>query len=80
MTETLLQKLEEKMMLVLTEVESSREQLKKLLQENATLRFEKESYTQKLQGLVSLLETMNLVDTTIQNTNATLGKPMLVQG
>lgn len=80
MTENLLQKLEERMMMVLSEVEVLRKEVQHLHQENSTLRFEKESNTQKLQGLVSLLDSMNLVDSSMQNAGVPIGKPVLVQG
>jgi regulator of replication initiation timing len=80
MTETLFQKLEEKMMIILSEVETLRKEIQELHQENAALKFEKENNTHKLQSLISLLDTMNLVDTSLQNTNVQIGKPMLVQG
>lgn len=80
MTETLFQKLEEKMMMVLSEVEVLRKEVQRLSQENTTLKYEKDNNTQKLQGLVSLLDTMNLVDTSMQNAGIPIGKPVLVQG
>jgi regulator of replication initiation timing len=80
MTETLFQKLEEKMMIVLSEVELLRKEIQRLTQENTALKFEKDNNTQKLQGLVSLLDTMNLVDNTMQNAGVSLGHPVLVQG
>lgn len=52
MTESLLMKLEEKAMTLLSELETLRK-------ENATLRAEKEKNSQKLAGLVSLLDTLS---------------------
>ncbi len=55
MTESLLMKLEEKAMTLLSELETLR-------RENATLRAEKEKNSQKLAGLVSLLDTLSSLD------------------
>lgn len=60
MTENLLQKLEEKTMALLAELEKLRTENKKLKQENSSLKTEKESSTEKIQSLVSLLETESL--------------------
>jgi regulator of replication initiation timing len=79
MSETLLQKLEEKMMMVLSEVEISRKEITRLQQENTALKAERENNSQKLHGLISLLDTMNLVDNAMQNVGAPVGKPVLVQ-
>jgi regulator of replication initiation timing len=79
MSETLLQKLEEKMMMVLAEVEVSRSEISRLSQENAVLKAERENNSQKLHGLISLLDTMNLVDNAMQNVGVPIGKPVLVQ-
>ncbi len=57
MTENLLQKLEEKTMTILAELEKLRGEVKNLKQENASLRTEKETSSRKLNDLVSLLES-----------------------
>lgn len=57
MTETLLQKLEEKTMNMLAELEKLRGDVKQLKHENSSLRAEKENSGKKLQDLVSLLES-----------------------
>ena len=62
LTENLLYKLEEKMMLLLSDAEGMRQQIQRLQQENASLRQEKENHTRKLQDLVSLLDSVNPVD------------------
>lgn len=80
MTETLLQKIEEKMMMLLSEVEVLRKETLRLNQENNALKFEKENHSQKLQGLVSLLDSMNLVDTQSQKSGILVGEPVLMQG
>jgi regulator of replication initiation timing len=65
MTENLLQKLEEKMMVLLSEIEDSRQEIKKLKEENGMLRIEveqraiqKSSHEKKLQDILSLLESV----------------------
>jgi len=62
MTESLLQKLEEKTMNVLTELEKLRGEMKQLKQENFTLRSEKENNTRKLQDLMALLDSTSFSD------------------
>jgi len=58
MTENLLQKLEERTMSILSELETLRGEVKSLRQENFSLRNEKENNGRKLQDLLSLLETV----------------------
>lgn len=58
LTENLLYKLEEKMMMLLSDAESMRQQIHRLQQENAALRQEKDGHTRKLQDLVSLLDSV----------------------
>lgn len=74
MTENLLQKLEEKMMGLLTEVESLRQEVKHLNDENAALKTEKEqhiisvsNHEKKLRDLLSLLDAINVPEP--QNTS-----------
>ena len=62
MTENLLQKLEEKTMNILTELERVRGELKQLKHENLSLRSEKENSTRKLQDLMSLLDATAFSD------------------
>lgn len=57
MTENLLQKLEEKMLTLLSELENVRSELNRVKQENSYLRVEQANYSKKLQGLISLLES-----------------------
>lgn len=57
MTDTLIQTLEEKVMLLLTELEDLRFEVQQLKQENNQFKTEKAHYTQKLQGLISLLDS-----------------------
>ncbi|OGT60136.1 MAG: hypothetical protein A3E85_03540 [Gammaproteobacteria bacterium RIFCSPHIGHO2_12_FULL_45_12] len=56
MTENLLQKLEEKMMMLLSEVETLRKDLRMVLEVNASLKAERETHAKKLQDLLSLLD------------------------
>lgn len=70
LTENLLYKLEEKMMLLLTDSEGLRQQITRLQQENAALRQEKESHTRKLQDLINLLDSVNPVEQPVQVNNA----------
>ena len=58
MTDTL-QKLEEKIILLLTELEDLRFDVESLAQENDNLKAEKTKYTQKLQSLITLLDTVD---------------------
>lgn len=59
MTDNFLQKLEEKVMILLTELEDLRFEVQQLKQENSNLKVDKLNYTQKLQGLISLLDSVN---------------------
>lgn len=80
LTENLLYKLEEKMMLLLTDSEGLRQQITRLQQENAALRQEKENHTRKLQDLLNLLDSVNPTDQQMQvNTAyaASTVKPLL---
>lgn len=69
MTENLLQKLEEKMMMLLTEVEGLRTEVQHLNHENSSLRLERESNTKKLQDLISLLDSVNVVSNMMSETS-----------
>ena len=62
MTDILLQKVEEKVMVLLSELESSRKEISQLKQEVTNLRSEKNNNTSKLQGLVSLLDVLDFSD------------------
>jgi regulator of replication initiation timing len=74
MTENLLQKLEEKMMMLLSEVEELRVEVKHLNHENSVLRMEREKYLvdksnheRKLQDLISLFDAVKIVEATVMN-------------
>jgi len=83
MTEMLLQKLEEKMMLLLSEVEDLRKEVIYLRQDGSHLRAEKENHSKKLSDLLGLLDAVNLVDQAAANVNAlahpTAIKPVSLQ-
>ena len=79
MTENLLLKLEEKTMILLSEVEDLRKQVQFISQENTALKMEKESNSRKLQDLIGLLDTVQVSDSA-GFAGAQVAKPMLVQG
>ncbi len=60
MTESLFQKLEEKVVTMISEVEQLRKELVRVSQENTALLAEKANQAQKLQGLVALIETLDV--------------------
>lgn len=62
MTDNFLQKLEEKVMILLTELEAVRKELQQLRHENANLKADKASHAKKLQGLVALLDSLESDD------------------
>ena len=76
MSDNLFQKLEEKMMVLLSEVEDLRKEVQFLKQENAAMKYEKENQMRKLQDLVSLLDTVALPEQILPP----IAKPVLVQG
>lgn len=87
MTENLLEKLEEKMMVMLTEVETLRQVVQQLQTENATLKTEKEKHVQdltnhekKLKDLLGLLDAINVSEanapTQISPTSLAVLKPI----
>lgn len=59
MTDNLLQKLEEKMMTLLAELENFRKETNRLKQENHNLKTEYSNHIKKLQNLVSLLDSID---------------------
>ena len=60
MTNNLLQTVEEKVMMVLAEVESLRQEVMMLRQENLVLKTEQNNGVKRLQGLVSLLDVLDV--------------------
>jgi len=65
MTETLLQKLEEKTMNLLSELEKLRNELKQVKHENFALRSEKDNNTRKLQDLMALLDATSATESLV---------------
>lgn len=59
MTENLLQKIEDRMSAVLTELDTLRREVYQLKQENFSLKSEKANYTEKLQELLSLFDILD---------------------
>lgn len=59
MTEYLLEKLEEKVISILSELETSRNELEQLKQENASLKVSKANSVKKLENIVSLLNALD---------------------
>lgn len=80
MTENLLQKLEERMMMLLAEVEDSRRDIQRLTHENSLLKIERENHAKKLTDLISLLDTVNAADNMMASVMVHNMKPVLVQG
>jgi regulator of replication initiation timing len=64
MNDNLLLKLEEKVMVLLTELEVLRKETGILKQENAHLKNEKGNFISKMQGLVSLLDSLDVNEQT----------------
>ncbi len=66
MTDNLLQKLEERMMTLLAELENLRKESSRLKQENQTLKTEHSDYIKKLQNLVSLLDSLDAIPASVK--------------
>jgi regulator of replication initiation timing len=64
MTENLLQKLEEKIVTLLSELEKLQQQISQLKNENHSLKSEKVHSQQKLQTIVTLLDSFGLKELT----------------
>ena len=80
MAENLLQKLEEKMMVLLAELEDLRKESQLLRQENSSLKAQQEIIEKKLEGIVSLLDTVSITDNATQNqTYVAAVKPVLME-
>ena len=80
MTETLLHKLEEKMMIVLSEVETLRKEIKRLHEENAMFRHERDNNTSKLEGLVALFDTLGSTEPVMLRPSLAISEPVVAQG
>lgn len=61
MTENLFLKVEEKVMTLVTELEDLRKEMNRVRQENLQLKADKTNHGQKLQGLISLLEAIDVI-------------------
>lgn len=71
MTENLLQKLEEKVTALLVELETLRKEVGMVKHENQALKAEYQNSSKKLQGLISLLDTMDISsETTLEKEEA----------
>lgn len=70
MTENLLQKLEEKMVMLISEVEDLRKEIQHLNHENSMLRVERENHAKKLQDLISLLDTVSITPNTMTDSTS----------
>ncbi len=73
MTEILLQQLEEKMMVRLSELEGSRREsdnikreLDNAKRENAALKMEREKLEERIKSIIALLETVNVAEPAMQ--------------
>ena len=80
MTENLFVKLEERAMLLLTEIEELRKQLQRLTLENSTFKMEKETNTRKLQDLINLLDSANPGENAMYKINMQATDSALIQG
>jgi regulator of replication initiation timing len=87
MTENLLQKLEENMIIMLTEVEQLRKDVFRLNQENAALKIErqlqdtaKQNHEKKLQDLVALLDSVKVVEKPITNMGIMAAEVVSIHG
>lgn len=81
MTENLLQKLEEKMMLLVSEIEEAHKEIERLSHENSGLKVERDRHTKKLHDLIALLDVVNHEQAQLQQattSNVNLPKPVLV--
>lgn len=82
MPDNLLQKLEEKMMMVISEVEELRKENQRLNHENVMLKSDRENHSKKLHELIALLDAAANLTDTIPHIGANLAaqKPVLIQG
>lgn len=81
MTEDLLQRLEDKMVAICSELEEARKEILRLTTDLNTSKQKEEANMTKLQGLIGLLDTVGLPEViNNNNTNLQALKPVLVQG
>ena len=75
-----LQRLDEKMMMLLTEIEDSHSEIQRLSQENSLMKIEREKHATLLERLIGKLEMISSADGMISNAlSAPAMKPVLVQ-
>lgn len=67
MTDNLFEKLEEKVTLLLSEIDVMRKELAQLRHENAAYKLEKVRHTQKLQEMISLFDMLGDVQGNLAN-------------
>jgi chromosome segregation ATPase len=80
-TENLLQKLEERMMLLVSELENLRQSNLQLSHEISALKSERENSSKSLNDLISLLDSVGSTEAAMAKAPiSALAKPMLVQG
>lgn len=79
MTENLLQKLEEKVMQLLAELEGMRKEMQRVNQENAAFKMERENHGKKLQDLIEMLDSLHTAEVPHLNASNAGFKPMLVE-
>ena len=89
MTENLLQKLEERMMTLLAEVENSRKEIRRLTNENTALKneierhiFDNQKHSKKVEEILMLIDTVSTSEAVYANVSNMTGmaKPTLIQG
>jgi regulator of replication initiation timing len=74
-----LQRLDEKMMMLLTEIEDSHSEIQRLTQENSLMKIEREKHASLLERLIGKLEMISAADSMISNALGAPMKPVLVQ-
>lgn len=62
MTENVIQRIEERVTMLLAELDGLQREVTQLRSENAMLKNEKEHVSRKLQGLIALFDTVNTVE------------------
>lgn len=80
MTDQLFQKLEEKMMIILSEIEALRHEKERLSQENASLKSDQENHIKKLNDLILLLDSITSSEQPAVTNLNMVHKPILLQG
>ena len=78
MTEKLFLKLEEKVIALLSEIENLRKERERIVQENLSLKVERENNANRLQELIKLFDAV--ATDVVSNVNIVATKPVLLQG